>query len=231
MRARNLYTVETFTMALDDIYQAQYFITADDKVTCVNQYYYEKVPRIGTIAEVTSQLAIYLDNAFWTVFWQPDCAADYSYDKTVVQKIFPTRDAPVQFIGSQGEFGAGIGNAMNGTTAVLIAQYGQAWSANFRGRMYLTGLLDTGANFGRITTALRATINSRYDSTFDLDIVLGGPASVTMHECVFSPSRAKPPGDPPPPPILPVFSEVATNIVRPRIATQRRRRTPVAATI
>lgn len=219
-------------MAVDDIYNAGYFIKADDFIACSNQTFYEKVARVGTVAEVTQQLGDFLDNLFWTVFWQPWVSDDFSYDRTECQKIFPTRDAPYTTLVSRGQAGGDIGKtAMNGTTAVLIAQYSQTWAAWARGRMYLTGLPEASASLGRIFTAPLNSLQSNYAINFGVDIVLPAPADVTLRECVFSPSRAHPPGDPPPPPILPVYSEVTTAIVRPRIATQRRRRTPIAASI
>lgn len=216
-------------MALNDIYQAQFFITSDDKTTCTALHYRESVARVGTPAEVAGQLAAVVDALFWTVFWQPRCASVATYVKTRGQMIFPTREAFVDSVISAGQAGSDVNPQMNGTTAVLISQYGETWGANFRGRMYIPGLPEVDATQGRILTADLATMQSAFDTAMGPDVVLPPPADVTLNPCVFSQSRAHPPGDPPPPPILPVFSDVLTNVVRPRIATQRRRRTDVAA--
>lgn len=218
-------------MALNDIYEVQYFITSDDKETCTSMHLRESVARVGTPLQVANQLTGVLDNLFWTIFWQPFCSPDASYIKTRAQMIFPTREAFFDNVTSAGQAGAAIGNQMNGTTAVLFALYGEAWGANWRGRMYVPGLPDVDANQGRLLTADHASIQAAFQINFIGTIVLPAPADVTLTYCVFSQTRAHPAGDPPPPPVLPVHSDIATNILRPRIATQRRRRTTVAATI
>jgi len=217
-------------MALNDIYNVQFFIQCDDKPACVNMHYVESVARTGTVAEVTEQLTVVMDDVFWTDFWQPFCSDDFTYLRTIGQKVFPTRDAPFISELSNGEAGASIGSPMNGTTAMVVAEYGETWGPNFRGRMYLSGLRESDVTLGRILAGNHSIIQGNFTTMILPAIVLPVPADATMTPCVFSPSRAKPPGDPPPPPILPVFSNLATAIVRPRIGTQRRRRTPIAAT-
>jgi hypothetical protein len=210
-------------MAINDQYNVQFEMINDDKIVCCNMVFREKVARVGTVAEVSAQLAQVADDAFWEDFWQLFASDELTYRRTVCQMIFPTREAPVVEADSAGEVGAVVKPAMNGTTAVLIGEYGEAWSANFRGRMYLPGIDEDSASLGRMKAATSASIGVAFTTNFITDIVLPAPADATMRLGVYSPTRAKVP-------TLPVSSDVATAFVRPRIATQRRRRTPVQDT-
>ncbi|GAG64781.1 unnamed protein product [marine sediment metagenome] len=181
----------------------------------------EKVAKTGTIADVTNQLATFMDTQFWAAFWQNFASNELTYLRTVAQMIFPTREAPFVEDVSAGQAGAVVKPAMNGTTALLISEYGEDWTPNFRGRMYLPGLDEDSASLGRVKAGALTSMQLAWDINMMPDVVLPGPADVTLKIGVFSPTLAKVP-------TLPVSSDLQIAIVRPRIATQRRRRTPVA---
>ncbi|GAG65953.1 unnamed protein product [marine sediment metagenome] len=209
-------------MAVNDIFRVDYFMTSDDRRVSVSQYYNEILISTGTQEEVTAAIAAASEVDFWTDFWKPFASDELTYVETRCQQVYPTRQAPVISTTLGGEVGAVIGNAMNGTTAVLVAQYGIDWLANFRGRMYLPGLPEGSASFGRIDATPHGLIQTAATTFMTSDITPGAPAGGGYTPVVYSPTRATAV-----PPVDPVWSIMGVTPVRPRIATQRRRRTNV----
>jgi len=212
-------------MAVNDIFRVDYEMNSDDRRVSVSQYYVEAIVAGGTKAETTQEIAEKSEALFWTTFWQPFASFNMTYAETRAQQVFPTREAPFISDTLLDTAGAILDPAMNGTTAVLVGQYGQTWSRNFQGRMYLPGFPETDAQSGRILDTRHALIQTANDTYQNAIIVGGAPATGTWSPCVYSPTLAG--ADPV---VLPVHSLMGTTPVRPRIATQRRRRTNIQAT-
>jgi len=210
-------------MALGDIYRVDFEMTNDDKRVTTSIHYEEIVAAVGTQAEVTTQLGEEAEQAFWVSFWQGYASAQLTYIQTVTQQIFPARQAPAISSALNGQVGSNLGDAMNGTTAVVIALYGQAWSPNFRGRAFLPGLPESSADKGRLLSVEYTLIQNDANVFYQFPVILPAPADGSYLPVVFSPSLA---GPPPTPPVADIINIV---IARPRIGTQRKRRTPVAS--
>lgn len=207
-------------MAVNDIFRVDHRMINDDRVVSVSNYYNEIIISTGSQAEVTQAVAEGGEIDFWTTFWQPRASSALTYHDTICQQVYPSRQAPFVSGALTGQVGAVLDTAMNGTTAVLVAQYGIEWSRNFQGRMYLPGLSEGDADAGRIDATTIALIQSAADTFFDTDIIPGAPAGGGYTHVVVSPTKMKISDDP-------VFSLMGLTPVRPRIATQRRRRTNV----
>lgn len=207
-------------MAVNDIFRVDHRMTVDDRIVSVSNYYNELILSDGTQAEVTEAIALQSEIDFWTTFWKVFASDDIAYHDTICQQVYPSRQAPFVSAVLAGDDGA-VGTAnMNGTTAVLIAQYGIDWSRNFQGRMYLPGLPEVDANDGRIGQTRFDLIQTAADTFFATDISPGAPAGGDYTHVVVSPTKMKASQDP-------VWSLMGQTPVRPRIATQRRRRTNV----
>lgn len=209
-------------MAVGDVYKVTYEMVNDDKVTSTSQHYEETIAAVGTVAEVTAQLGAFSEIAFWTNFWKIYASIQLVFKQTITQKIYPTRDAPDISLALSGEVGDALGDSMNGTTATLFALYGTIWSPLYQGRAFLPGLPEADAEAGRIISAQYTALALSGNTFYELDAPLPAPADVTLEATVFSQKQASIP-------LAPVSSPIKTVILRPRIATQRRRRTPIQA--
>ncbi len=207
-------------MAVNDIFRVDQRMLSDDRIVSVSNYYNEIIISTGSQAEVTQAIAEQAEIDFWTTFWKPQVSDQISYHDTICQQVYPSRQAPFVSAALAGDAGGVAVAPMNGTTAVLVAQYGIDWSRNFQGRMYLPGLLEDAAAEGRISAATLGFIQTAADTFFSTDIVPGAPAGGGYTHVVVSPTKMKTSTDP-------VFSLMGQTPVRPRIATQRRRRTNV----
>lgn len=212
-------------MAVGDIFRLDYEMISDDRRVSVSQYYRETTIRTGTQIEVTGVICLLSEILFWTDFWQDFASVELVFDNTRCQQVFPTRQAPFISTVKQATAGEDLGDAMNGTTTTLVAQYGLEWSRNFQGRMYLPGLPEDKASQGRILDTPHAAIQASNDTFQHAVITPGAPAGGTYTPAVYSPTLAG--ADPL---VLPVSSLMGPTPVRPRIATQRRRRTNVQTT-
>ena len=207
-------------MAINDVYRVDYRMISDDRVVSVSAHYIEVVLADGNNGEVTEAIALQAEIDFWTTFWAPLASGDLVYHDTIAQQIYPSRQAPFVSAVLAGDNGAVMQSAMNGTTAVLIAEYGVDWNRAFQGRMYLPGWPETEAESGRMAATALAAAQTAADIFFAADIIPGAPAGGGYAHAVVSPTRVKTSFDP-------VFSLIGATPVRPRIATQRRRRTNV----
>lgn len=209
-------------MALGDIFRVDFTMVSDDRNVSVSQHYLELIIRTGTQEQVSQAIAEKAEEFFWTDWLQLKASDELAFLETRCQQIFPTRQAPFVSVALLGEVGAILTGAMNGTTAVLIGQYGVDWSRNFQGRMYVPGLPEADADSGRIKNTPFGSWQALVDIFMNGDIVPGAPAGGTYTPVVFSPTLAKAI-----PLVLPVHSLMGETPVRPRIATQRRRRTNI----
>jgi len=213
-------------MSLGDIFRVDYEMNSDDRRVSVSQYYEETLASTSDKAEVTEEIGGLSEAAFWTEFWQGFASKDLTYAETRTQQIYPTREAPFisdVLLDTAGEV---LTDAMNGTTAVLVGQYGELWSRNFQGRMYLPGLPEADAKSGRILASVHSLIQTSNDIFQEQVLTAQAPVDGEWSPVVFSPTLAK--ADPVVPPVA---SLMGVTPVRPRIATQRRRRTNVQSTI
>jgi hypothetical protein len=207
-------------MAVNDIFRVDHRMLSDDRIVSVSNYYNEIIISTGSQAEVTEAIATQAEIDFWTTFWKNEVSDDISYHDTICQQVYPSRQAPFVSDALAGDAGGIPSPPMNGTTAVLIAQYGIDWSRNFQGRMYLPGMVEASVTDGRLSAAAIAAMQTAANTFFDTDIIPGAPAGGGYTHVVASPSKMKLSQDP-------VFSLMGQTPVRPRIATQRRRRTNV----
>lgn len=209
-------------MAVNDVFQVDFRMTSDDRLVQTAHYYVETLISTGSQAEVTEAICLAAEIDFWTDFWKPFCSLDVLYHSTQCQQIYPTRQAPFISTLLASEAGAGLGAAMNGTTAVLAALYGQKWEAAFRGRAYIPGMQESDVEGGRILAAQLASIQASANTFYQTTISPGGAAGGSYSSAVVSPTKIKALDEP-------VWDFVNTVTVRPRIATQRRRRTNIQA--
>lgn len=212
-------------MALDDIFRVDFSFQHDDRRVSVSHYYSELIIRTGTQEQVSEAIALAAEDFFWTDWVKLLSSQQLVYAETRVQQVFPTRQAPFISEVLKDEAGSKLVAAMNGTTAVLVSQYGIDWDRHFQGRMYVPGYPEDDADSGRMLTTEHGVYQAAADVFFNSDISPGAPAGGTYTSVVYSPTLAK--ADPL---VLPVFSLIGATPVRPRIATQRRRRTNIQAT-
>ena len=205
-------------MAINDVFEVQFQMISDDRIVQISHYYVETLISSGTQAEVTKQMAEAAEVDFWTDFWQTFASDDLVYHQTKCQQIYPTRQVPYISPILATETGSVPTTAMNGTTATLVSLYGQKWDAAFRGRTYIPGLPESKADKGRIASVSHALIQTAAATFFEITLVLAAPAGGQYSAAVVSPTKMKAVDDP-------VWDFIDTVIVRPRIATQRRRRT------
>jgi len=195
-------------------------MVSDDRVVSVSVHYNELIISTGTNAEVTTAICTQAEIDFFTTFWSPFASKDLAYHDTVCQQIYPTRQAPFVSTALAGNPGLDTADAMNGTTALLVAEYGIDWLRAFQGRMYIPGVPEDAVANGRVFTGTLASYQTAADTFFGTDIIPGAPAGGAYTHVVVSPTRVKTSFDP-------VWSLIGQTPVRPRIATQRRRRTNV----
>ncbi len=206
-------------MAIGDVYRVDYMVTNDDKLTMSSLHYEEVVETNGTVLEVTTDICQQSEVKFWSNFWEDYASIQATYLQTKCQKIFPVRDVPFFSTALTGNAGIETGDAMNGTTAVIIALYGQTWSPHFRGRAFLPGLAESLADAGRLTGLPLGNIQGGATTFYEAAIIITAPATGSFLPVIYSPTLAGPP------PAAEVTSFIDTVVVRPRIGTQRSRRT------
>lgn len=209
-------------MAVDDIYRADYFMLSDDREVSVSIHWRVEEDFVGTPLEIAQSIAEAVEVAFWGAFWQNYASNLILYLRTQVQKIHPARDVIYQSLLLADEVGEKSQMPMNGTTAVLVAEYTNFWSARTRGRIYLPGLPEEDASHGRIHGVRMAEIQAAAELLFQPPLVVAGPPAGELVTVVFS--SAKPLQAPP---LDATWGGPIRPIVRARIATQRRRRTNV----
>ncbi len=210
-------------MALGDVYRVDFEMTNDDKSVMSSIHYEEVSPTAGTALEVATAVAQLSEVKFWTDFWRAFVSIQVTYLQTKCQQIYPIRNVPFFSTTLNGDGGVDVGAPMNGTTAMVVALYGQTWSPHFRGRAYLPGLPEASVSKGRLLQAKLDLIQPAATTFYEAAIIPTAPASGSFLPVVFSPSLAKPP------PAAEVTSFLDTIVVRPRIGTQRSRRTQIAA--
>lgn len=210
-------------MAVNDIFRVDFRMISDDRIVSVSAHYNELVISTGTQAEVTQAICEQAEIDFWTTFWKPYASDEIAYHDTVCQQVYPTRQAPFVSTALTGDAGGTAFPPMNGTTATLVGEYGIDWSRNFQGRMYLPGLPEMNVDSGRIQTIVHTAIQGGVNTFFATDITPGAPAGGAYSHVVVSPTKMKISDDP-------VWSLIGATPLRPRIATQRRRRTNVLTT-
>ena len=208
-------------MALNDIYRVDFRMLQDDRTVSTSVHYQEIDPASGTPFEVATQLAAAAEISFWTTFWRPNVSPDVSYVNTRAQQVWPARDRPGESQALAAQAGSSVGSPMNGTTACIFATYGIIWAKNFQGRVFLPGITEADVFDGRIQTATYTTINTDGQTFFNSSEVLSAPAGGEYAVTAFSPALAKA-GAPAP------YSLMSNSVLRPRIGTQKRRRTNIA---
>jgi len=216
-------------MAVNDIYLAEFFMNVDDREPSVSMAYRETTVSSLDPAATAENLSAVAQEAFWTDFWQAKMSDECSYSRTKCQKIYPLRDAPAFLYSAQGQAGSAIGPPMNGTTAVLISEYGQTWGAAHRGRMYIPGIREEDADAGRLLSAKLTAIDIAAEAFLTAALDLTSPATGQFYPTVYSPTNVKWNKDNPTEPPRIIDSLMETYVVRARIATQRRRRTNVTS--
>lgn len=210
-------------MAVGDVYRCQFQMTLAGKTVSTDLHYEETSPRTGTIAEVTSQLIALAQTGFWTTFWRPYCSDKMTFLQSIGQMIYPTREAPVYDASLYLDPGASTGDPMNGQTAVLIAQYGTAWSREFQGRAFLPGMDEINADEGRMDSIVALAVSVAAQLFYTQVHALGAPGGGTYTPTVLSPKRLK--ASTPP-----VTSILLAATLRNRISRQVKRRTPLTST-
>lgn len=209
-------------MAVDDIYRIDHFMSYDDREVSTSLHWRVSDDFPGTELENAEIIVEATATAFWAAFWQNLACQQLLYLRTRGQKIHPTRETIFESSTYANQAGEVTGDGMNGTTAVLIAEYTVQWSARTRGRMYLPGLAEGSATNGRIHSSEYDAIQAAADLLFPPELVVTGPPAGKLVTVVFS--AAKPNAVPP---LDADWAGPIRPVVRPRIATQRRRRTNV----
>ncbi len=210
-------------MAVGDVYRVDFEMVNDDKRVMSSIHYEEISPTTGTALEVATAIAELSEVKFWTDFWRGPSSDQSTYQQTKCQMIYPVRDVPFFSVALAAQAGTTATPAMNGTTSAIVALYSQFWSANFRGRAFLPGLSEAAADLGRLTSTILSVLQPLATTFYEAAIIPGAPAGGSFLPVIFSPTLAK--VDPP----VAVTSFIDTVVVRPRIGTQRSRRTPVQA--
>lgn len=186
-----------------------------------NVLYYKTEIEASTgddIAEIAVQFKAQVLDPFWT-----NCVSnEVTLECNSIQKVFPlpigaTRDFPVTLSGQK------VGESLPAMSAGLIQKFNPAiGGVGKKGRVYLAGIRETDSQLGRVTQA-----------QFDLMEILatqlkgnlsGGPAS-GEYEPVWVVRNPAAPFE------ITGFVEDLVFEPLPRIATQRRRRTPIRATV
>lgn len=209
-------------MPLNDIYRCDFQMEVDNKVVSVSVHYQEIADSDGTPFEIAEALAGLAETQFFSVWWQGFASTELTYVKTVCQQVYTSRDRPAESTALTGDIGLDVASAMNGTTAVVFATYGIIWSKNFQGRIYLPGLSESSATEGRITTSQFPSMEALGQVFYDTPLAPLAPVNGIFSTTAFSPTLFKA-GAPAP------YSLISSTILRPRIGTQRRRRTLIAS--
>lgn len=211
-------------MSVNDIFHSIVNLSLDDRQVSVGVYLIEVEARNNSAAEMAELLATEVKDEFWTAYLKPLLSDELAYLGNKTQMVFPTREAPFLDVESSPIPGTLASPALNGTNAVIVAEYGSEWGARTRGRMYIPGLPESQASDGRITGTDYSPFQSAADTWYAIEVEPNGAGNGKYTPCVFSP--AKPSATPP---LGAVFSHPVTPVVRARIGTQRRRRTKVTS--
>lgn len=209
-------------MAVNDIYQVTIQLFLDDRNISVGLYYIETEENQLTVAGMSAALATAVKASFWTAYLQPLLSDELIYNGNRVQLVSPSRAQPYDNPEVTPETGALSSPALNGTNAVIVAEYGSDWGPRYRGRMFVPGLPESQVSSGRIEDADYGPFQSAAVTFYGDELEPAGAGQGKYQVCVFSP--AKPSAVPP---VAAASSYPVVGIVRPRIGTQRRRRTNV----
>lgn len=209
-------------MAVGDIFQSTVYLGLDDRNVSVGLYFYETVARTLEAPGAALVLNTEVKDKFWADYLQPLLSNELLYNGVKTQQVYPTREAPAETLEGTPETGALVSPATNGTNAVLVAEYGETWGPRYRGRMFIPGLPESQISAGRINGSDYGPIAVAAAIYYSLTISNVADATGRWKPCTFSDSK-----DAEPDPIPAVWSQPVTAQVRPRIATQRRRRTNI----
>jgi len=206
----------------DDIFRCDFFFLIDNREASVSVHFRLHEDFAGTPLEVTQAIAEQAETSFWAGFWQNHASNELTFARTRCQKVYPTRDVIYESFEHAGELGEDEASALVAMDAVLISEYTNFWGPRTRGRIYLPGLAENAVEQGRIINANLIAIQAAADVFFVTTITVTGDHGGDMSTVVFSP--AKPTAVPP---LDATWGGPIRPVVRPRIATQRRRRTTV----
>lgn len=212
-------------MAVGDIFHSDVYFILDDREISVSLNFYEITARTEDAQTAAGLLNAEIYDKFWGDYLQPLLSEDLTFTGSKTQMVSPSREAPNEQLLATPEVGTLTSPALNGTNAVIVAEYGDEWGARYRGRMFVPGLPESQVSAGRIETADFGPFSLAAITFYGLTISHAGDATGEWRVCTYSP--AKPDAVPP----LPVATSYpVTPQVRPRIGTQRRRRTKVRTT-
>jgi len=184
-----------------------------------NVLYYE-VKSDDTVEGNEKGLASEFISGVIPVTWVPFISQELSFDCVSVQKVFPLPVGAIQDFNVALQ-GGSVKEGLPATDAVLIQKFNPTVGGKGKkGRVYIAGLPKDDEDLGRITSVVLGAVQALADSLQSSQVTSGGGD----YEPAWA-IRA---------PVSPFgisgFINGLIFDVLPRIATQRRRRTPVRAT-
>ena len=200
---------------IDDIIEVSMQGTLDSEV-CYNVLHYRGATNLDGTQELDDDFNDEVLSTLWTGVLASAISQDYTLTGIRSARVAPSAALP--FISLFTSPGTVADSSLPGTVAALVSKYSTLASRSSRGRSFFVGVPESHVADGRIESGADEALWNAVATAMKATLEPANWAGATFIPCVFSRKRFKVPSSP-------YWYDITNTILRPRVATQRSRRT------